>query len=47
MLAVMTYSTGVFIVVCAGSATGYMIGKAFEGSKRVRENEYSLHSIKR
>jgi len=47
MLAVMTYSTGVFIVVCAGSAIGYMIGKALEGREAVvQDNGYSLHSIK-
>ena len=46
MLAVMTYSTGVFVMVCIGSSAGYMIAKAFEMPVVTEQNSYSLHMIK-
>lgn len=46
MLAVMTYSTGVFVMVCVGSSAGYMIAKAFEMPVVTEQNSYSLHMIK-
>lgn len=30
MLAVMTYSTGVFLVICIGSSVGFVIAKSME-----------------